>query len=291
MSENHVPVMLNEVIDCLEIRPGQVIVDATFGFGGHGYRVAEKLGKNGRLIGFERDIDVFQRDSVEKKIANVELINDNFTHLRENLEKLGIEKVDAVYFDLGISTYHYHHSGRGFSFSKDEPLDMRLSQDLDVSASDLVNGLSERELADLFYVLAQEFKSRQIAKAIVDYRRKKKIKSSGELAEIIAQVVKRRGKIHPATKVFQALRMAVNDELDNLRDGLAAAVNVLKIGGRVLIITFHSGEDRVVKHFLKDEAREGRVEILTKKPIVPERQECIENPPSRSAKIRVARRI
>lgn len=287
---NHVPVMLKEAVEYLDIKQGQVIVDATFGFGGHARKVLEKTGPGGLLIGFEADKYVYQEVKKDFKQENLILINDNFVNLKANLEKNGVKSVDAIYFDLGISTFHYKESGRGFSFAKDEPLDMRLSG-VGPSAADLINGLSEKELANLFYELAQEYKSRQIAKEIVVYRRKNKITSSSELSGIIERAVGRRGRIHPATKVFQALRIAVNNELDNVLTGIEDGLGVLKRGGRILVITFHSGEDRIVKNKFKQLEGDGLLEIITKKPVAPTREECLINPPSRSAKIRVARRV
>lgn len=288
---HHVPVMLKEVVQYLEPAEGQIVIDATFGFGGHAREIAKSIGGAGKLIGFERDDKVFKLSGKTINDKNYILLNENFINMRLNLEKLNIHIVDAVYFDLGISTFHYRESGKGFSFGKDEGLDMRLDGDIGPSAKDLVNGLSEKELADLFYNLAEEYKSRQIAKAIVERRRKNKIETTKELAEIIEKTVARKGKIHPATKVFQALRIAVNDELNNIEVGIDQAVSILKKGGRILIITFHSGEDRIVKNKFKALAKEGMLEIITKKPVVPSREEIAENPPSRSAKIRVARRV
>ncbi|OQA53057.1 MAG: Ribosomal RNA small subunit methyltransferase H [candidate division WS2 bacterium ADurb.Bin280] len=288
--QNHIPVMLEETLELLELHEGQSVVDATFGFGGHARKVLEKIGKNGQLIGFERDEAVYEIVKKEFKQPNLLLINDNFTSLRENLEKKNITEVDRVYFDLGISMFHYLKSARGFSFSKDEVLDMRLDS-IGPSAADLINGLSQNELADMFYTLAQETYSRQIAKAIVTQRRSEKIETSAQLERVIAGVVKKRGKINPATKVFQALRIAVNDELNNLSEGLEQALDVLKKDGLLLVITFHSGEDRIVKQFFKRKSQEGFLKLENKKPVFPTRSECLANRPSRSAKIRVARRV
>lgn len=282
--------MLKEVLEYLELEQGQVVVDCTFGFGGHAYEIAKKVGPSGRVIGFERDQRVFDRGVEKTKQKNITIVNDNFTNIGKNIEKEGVERADRVLFDLGISTFHYKESGGGFSFSKDEPLDMRLDQ-FGASAADLVNGLSERELADLFYNLAEERRSRQIAKQIVCQRKKEKIVSSLQLAEIVESVVRRSGKTHPATRVFQALRIAVNSELENISLGMDEAMKILKNDGIILIITFHSLEDRIVKNKFKDWERDGLAKIITKKPIAPTRDECISNPPSRSAKIRVARRV
>lgn len=291
MHSDHTPVMLKEVVESLSLEEGLVVVDATFGFAGHAREVLKKIGKTGKLIGFERDKQIFEKSRVALEGGNCILVNDNFINLKKNLEKIGISQIDRIYFDLGVSTYHYHQSGKGFSFSKDEELDMRLDGDFGVSAADLINGLSERELADLFYSLAQEYRSRQIAKAIVESRRKEKITSSAKLAEIISLTIPRRGKIHPATKVFQALRIAVNDEFENIEKGVENAVSLLKKNGIILVISFHSLEDRIVKNLFKNMANDGVLELITKKPIASSREENLINPSSRSAKIRVARRI
>jgi len=282
--------MLKEVIEYLEPKQGQVIVDATFGFGGHARQVVSRIGPTGRLIGFERDKAVFDQIKGELREEHYILINDNFINLKANLEKINIDKIDSIYFDLGISAFHYHQSGRGFSFSKDEPLDMRLDNQGE-GAERIVNEYPEKELADLLYSLAEEYRSRQIARAIIESRKKNRISTSLQLSNIIEGAIKRTGRIHPATKTFQALRIAVNKELENIPEAIDQAVSILKTGGRILIITFHSGEDRIVKNKLKEMAQQGLIEILTKKVIKPTRQEVLENPPSRSAKIRVARRV
>lgn len=282
--------MLKEVIEYLEPKEGQIVADATFGFGGHAKEVMAKIGRSGLLIGIERDRDIFDKVREGFSKENCILINDNFINLESNLEKINVEKIDSIYFDLGVSTFHYHQSGRGFSFTKNEPLDMRLDHRGE-SAEQIVNEYSETELADLFFSLADEHRSRQIAKAIVQYRKKECIKTSLQLANLIENSVRRTGRIHPATKVFQALRIAVNRELENISDAIEQAVSVLKTGGKILIITFHSGEDRVVKNKFKEMAQLGLIEIVTKKVVKPTRREVLENPPSRSAKIRVVRRV
>lgn len=290
MNVNHVPVMLNEVMGYLEPKSGQVIVDATFGFGGHARKIAPRLGPTGKLIGFERDRAVFEKVKGEFDNSNVTLVNENFINLKANLEKHDVKKVDSIYFDLGVSTFHYHQSGRGFSFSKAEPLDMRLDES-GTTAEGIVNQYSESELADLFFGLAQEHRSRQIARAIVERRKQEPIQNSVQLSNVIEASVRRTGRIHPATKVFQALRIAVNDELENIPKAIDQALSVLKSGGKILIITFHSGEDRIVKNKFKQMAQLGVIEVITKKVVKPSRQEVLSNPPSRSAKIRVARRV
>ena len=289
--KEHIPVLLQEVTRYLDPKPSDVVVDATFGFGGHSKEILNKIGKRGRLIAFEKDPEVLRLGrKYFSKSANLELVNDDFENIVLIIENLKIKSVDKILFDLGVSSYHFERSARGFSFLKDEPLDMRLSPNTLETAADLINETSERELADLFYSLSDEKRSRRIARAIVLERRKKRFRTTAQLRDLLERIIPRSSKIHPATKVFQALRIAVNDELDKISRVLPQAVGVLKRRGRIAVISFHSGEDRIVKNIFKQLKEEGKIEILTKKPIVPERQEIIANPRSRSAKLRVARR-
>lgn len=288
--EYHKPVLLKEVLEYLDPREGDVVVDATFGFGGHSREILRKIGSAGKLVAIEKDAEILSYDKDEFTAKNVYLINDDFENVSEILEKLKIKKINRVLFDLGISSYHLDESGRGFSFQKDEVLDMRISRTQQYQASDLVNSLSEKELADLIYTLSDEYNSRRIAKAIIGARRKQRITTSMRLKEIIETVVKRSSKISPATKTFQALRIATNDELKKIIATLPKIIEFLAKDGRIAVISFHSGEDRIVKNIFKSLKEEGKVTILTKKPFVATEQEIKDNPRSRSAKLRVAQR-
>lgn len=288
---NHVPVLLQEVLEYLDVKSGDVIVDCTFGFGGHSREFLKKIGNKGRLIGIEKDAEVISKLGDEFKEKNFEIVSGDFRNLQENLEKLNIRSVDKILFDLGISSFHFDSSKRGFTFSKDEPLDMRIDSRLGATAADLVNSLSKDELADLFYHLADEGESRIIAKAIFDARRKNRITTTLELVSIVSRAKRGREKINPATKVFQALRIAVNDELKAISEALPQAINLLNRNGRIAVISFHSGEDRIVKNIFKEFQQLGKINILTKKPLQASGSEIIANPRSRSAKLRAAERI
>lgn len=287
----HQPVLLDEVLEYLDIKPGEVVVDGTLGFGGHSLQMLKKIGNSGKLIGIEQDTEVIEMVSENLSGKNIFLVNANFERFGEILQGLKVKKVDKILFDLGVSSFHFDKSGRGFSFQKDEPLDMRLSDQVQTTAADLVNALSRKELADLIYDLGDETMSRQIAAAIVENRRKAKIVSTSQLTSIIESAVPRRGKINPSTKTFQALRIAVNNELGVLLSVLPQAIDSLKKGGRIAVISFHSGEDRIVKNFLKTQKNEKRIEILTKKPVMAACREINDNPRSRSARLRVAQKI
>lgn len=274
----------------MDLQPGDIVVDATFGFGGHSREILKKIATSGKLIAIEKDSEILERAKDSPEDKRITFINGDFRSIDSILEKLKIKKIDKILFDLGISSYHFDESGRGFTFLAGEPLDMRLDRGLRVLASDLVNGLSQKELADLFYRLADEKYSRQVARAIYDYRRRKRIESTQELAEIVAGSKPRFGKIHPATQVFQALRIAVNDELEALSEALPKAINLLEKNGRIVLISFHSGEDRIVKNIFKTSASQNIIEILTKKPLTASFAEKKSNPRSRSAKLRAAQR-
>ncbi len=281
----HQSVLIEEVLQHLDPQKGDLVVDATYGFGGHTKEILKKIGSSGRVIGIEQDRDIFEKAGQLDKRIN--LVNDNFSNISRILKKLKIKKVDKILFDLGLSSYHYDELGAGFSF-KDPKLDMRLDRSNGTPASELVNYMSEKELADLIYKYSDEYLSRRIAKAIVDYRRHKKIESALELSEVINKAIKKKGKINPATKTFQALRIAVNNELETLSEVLPEAVDCLEDGGRIAVISFHSLEDRIVKQTFKNLQQSGKIKILTKKPLVAKYSEIRENPRSRSAKLRVA---
>jgi len=285
----HYSVMPNEVLASL-IPPQEgaaTMVDCTCGEGGHTHRFLAAY-PNLRVIALDRDPGILEKAKVrmEEYASRFTPLNIAFDEFFKTAEE---EQYDLILFDLGISSYHYEESGRGFSFRKGETLDMRLDPTDPISAMDVVNGYPEERLADVIYRYGEERYSRRIARAIVTERRLSKINDTERLAQIIYKAVPpayRYGYLHPATRTFQAIRIEVNGELDRIEVALAGAVRSLKKGGRIAVISFHSLEDRIVKWFFKD--LEGdQVNILTKKPLVPSEEERNENPPSRSAKLRV----
>ena len=273
--------------------PHMWYLDGTLGGAGHALAVAQLFkGKLG-IIGFDRDPEAILRaeKNLSGKAEKVVLVNESFRTLDTVLATNGINTVDMILFDLGFSSDELDHSGRGFSFKKDEPLLMTLGDPATYpfTARDVVNNWAEEDIANVIFAYGEERFARRIARTILSYREKKQIETSGELAEIVKSAVPaftRRNKIHPATKTFQALRIVVNDELGALKEGLKKGYEHLSIGGRMAVISFHSLEDRIVKDFFKTKVVEGGI-ILTKKPIVPIDQEAAENPRSRSAKLRV----
>ena len=291
----HYPVMHREVLENLPIPSGDsLMIDCTTGEGGHTSLFLSKY-PSLTVIGIDRDKEI-QKKATERLSGFGGRFRPVNAWFDEYLREAPSESADAILFDLGISMFHYVESERGFSFRSDEPLDMRLNPEAGMSAADIVNGYSEENLADIIYRYGEERYSRRIARAIVEKRSVAAIESSSELADIIRGSVPREyryGRIHPATRTFQALRIEVNKELDRITPALEDAIRVLKKGGRIGVITFHSLEDRKVKWFFKDEAgrEDARIKILTKKPIVPSSEEEEENPPSRSAKLRVVEKV
>lgn len=292
----HTPVLMREVRELLAPVPGEVALDATVGAGGHARALAEVIGEQGRLIGV--DVDPAILDSARASLAEapcpVELVRASFTELPEVLAQRGLAGVDLLLADLGVSSLQLDDAQRGFSFQHDGPLDMRMNPGLKVTAADLVNRLKERELGDLIFFNAQERASRTIARRICTVRRDHRITTTGRLAEVVAAALKvnphaRKHKIHPATRTFQALRIAVNDELKALERLLELAPTVLNPGGRIAVIAFHSLEDKLVKLDFRARKTEGVYEILTKKPVSATDEEKRTNPRARSAKLRVAR--
>lgn len=287
----HCPVMANEVLSFLN--PGEkeaLMVDCTLGEGGHTSLFLERYSRL-KIIGLDRDSRIMEkaRTRMAPYGDRFEAKNIWFDQFWKNYEGPG---VDYILFDLGISVFHYEESGRGFSFKREEKLDMRLNTEADLDACDVVNDYDETSLANLIYNYGEERYSRRIAAAICRARQTKRIEYTNELADIIWDAVPneyRHRRIHPATKTFQALRIEVNGELDRIEPALEGALKALKPGGRIAVITFHSLEDRPVKWFFKN--RENVLEILTKKPVEPTEEECEMNPPSRSAKLRVVEKL
>lgn len=284
----HLPVLLREVVEYLNIKKGGIYVDATVGQGGHSAEILKHLG-SGRLICIDRDADAL--DSARQRLQDDERCifkKARFSEMTSVLNELDISGVDGVLMDFGLSMTQLRAPDRGFSFESDEPLDMRMDQDETLTARDIVNTWNERDLANLIFEFGEERASRRIAKAIVFKRRKKSVQTCSELAEIIKSAIPGRGRRHPATKTFQALRIAVNEELKEIEEGLVAALESTNPGGRMVVIAYHSLEDRIVKNFMKAALKEGKVSLLTKKPLTPGRDEMRNNPSARSAKFRVS---
>ena len=291
----HYPVLHEEVLANLPIKDGDsLMIDCTTGEGGHTSLFLSRY-PDLKVIGLDRD-RVIQQKAIERLRPFGSRFTPVLSSFDDYLESAAPDIADAILFDLGISMFHYVESERGFSFRRDEKLDMRLNPEEGISAADIVNGYQEEALADVIYRYGEERYSRRIARAIVARRQEKAIERSAELAEIIAGAVPREyryGRIHPATRTFQALRIEVNGELSRIEPALRSAIRVLRKGGRIGVITFHSLEDRIVKWFFNDEAakEDPEIRIITKKPIVPSEKEEEENAPSRSAKLRVIEKI
>lgn len=286
----HKSVLLKETIDALDIRDGDVVLDATVGGGGH--TSALLASASIRLIGLDADSEAIARVAprIAKYKAKATLAQSNFRVVGSVLAKLGVESIDKALFDLGLSSDELELSGRGFSLKKDEPLSMAFDASQELTAKDLLAHLDEQQLCDIFRAYGEERYAMRIARKIVEYRAREPILTTTQLREVVSGAVPAayaRGRIHPATKVFQALRMAVNDELDALRDGLTATWDSLSEGGRIAVISFHSLEDRVVKHFMKEKVQAGEASLFTKKPMTPTEEEIQQNPRARSAKLRV----
>ena len=304
----HIPVMPAEVLSYLNCQPGKIFVDGTLGGSGHAKAICNKIAPDGIFIGIDQDIDSI---SNAKKIlfpfqVNTHLINDNFANLPAILLKLGIHKVDGIVLDLGISYYQLKMSGRGFSFHEDTFLDMRMNMKSNVNAGDLINELNEKELADIFYEYGEEKRSKRIARTIIEARKHETIKTSRQLAEIICNAIPKKAlynqKIHPATRVFMALRIAVNKELEMLDSFMANVADLLNPKGRLCVISFHSLEDKKIKHSIREMEKtcvcppdfpicvcnkKKIARSLTKKPLRPAMEEIALNPMARSAKLRV----
>ncbi len=289
----HIPVLLNEITELLPIPPGGILLDGTLGNGGHSKAIIERSKGPITIVGLDKDSKAIERARKNLEGTNAELILEkaDYRDFKKVMAANGITEIDGFLLDLGFSSDQLENSGRGFSFQRPEPLLMTLDDDpkeVDMTASEIVNHWAKENLEIIFRNYGEERSARRIAEAIVDYRGMKSIETSLELGDLIAEAVGRRGKVHPATKTFQALRIAVNDEIGSLRETLPRAAEVLKPGGRLAVISFHSLEDRVVKQFGKQIPELG---ALTKKPIVAGRGETSVNPRARSAKLRVFSKV
>jgi len=291
----HVPVLLKEAIDFLAVRRGGTYIDATVGLGGHSYEIAKRLGAPGHLIGVDKDpaaLEIAREKLVEERQPDwptVTLMHRSFAELANDQRPA---TTDGILADLGVSSLQFGDPARGFSFQAEGPLDMRMNPQAGLTAEQVVNQFDERELADLIYEFGEERRSRRIARAIV---RSRPISTTAQLAAVISAAARPMNqaerRIHPATRTFQALRIFVNHELDDLRVLLSAAPQLLKPGGRLVVISFHSLEDRIVKDALREGAKLGQYTVLTKKPVMAAEEEVDRNPRSRSAKLRAAEKI
>jgi 16S rRNA (cytosine1402-N4)-methyltransferase len=298
-SIEHVPVLADILPKLITLPKDGTMVDATVGHGGHSYLFGQQLGPEGLILGLDVDKNCINRahEKLSALSCKVHLVRENFSHVAEEMAGKGIAKVDFILADLGFCSGQLTDSSKGLSFQENMPLDMRLDNRLKFTAADIVNNENEEGLANLIFDYGEERASRRIARFIVEFRRGQPITTTAQLAAIVCKSLnqpvrgRRHQKAHPATKTFQALRIAVNDELGMLEKLLADSPRLLKKNGFISIISFHSLEDRIVKLNFKENAAKGYYEIVTKKPIVPVRDEIISNPRARSSKLRIARRI
>jgi 16S rRNA (cytosine1402-N4)-methyltransferase len=311
LSPNHVPVLLKEAIDFLNVRRGGTYIDATVGLGGHSYEIAKRLGAPGHLIGLDKDPAALERAKAvlgvgssvsgesDGQLAKTHDLRPDWPRITllqcsfaEAGERFSRNFADGLLADIGVSSLQLNDAARGFSFQADGPLDMRMDPRSERTAEQVVNHLDERELADVIYEFGEERRSRRIARAIV---RSRPIRSTAHLADVISAAARpmnsEQRRIHPATRTFQALRIFVNRELDDLRALMEAAPRVLRSGGRVVVISFHSLEDRIVKDAFREGAKQGYFSLLTKKPVTATKEESDRNPRARSAKLRAAEKV
>lgn len=285
----HIPVLLAEVLQAFEGKELKTFFEGTVGLGGHAKEILNAHPEIKRYLACDRDEKAIAiaKETLKLFQEKVEWVHGPFADLEKFLDERGIQTIDGFFIDIGVSSMQFDEAGRGFSFRSDAPLDMRMDQTIETTAESLVNELPEAELARIFFEYGEEFRSRAAAKAIVMARKKRRIRTTQELTKVLEPVL-RKGKIHFATKVFQALRIAVNDELGQLKRGLDAAVNRLSPGGILAVISFHSLEDRIVKWRFKEDER---LQVVTKKPLEATREEMKKNPRSRSAKLRIAEKV
>lgn len=305
----HISVLLEEAISSLNLRDDSIIVDATLGYGGHSSNILKRI-KSGHLFAFDQDSEAikYSTDRLNKIGTNFTIIKSNFVFMKEELEKLNITEVDGILFDLGVSSPQLDNKERGFSYHQDATLDMRMDQSKDFSAYDVVNTYKKEELANIFKKYGESKFANNIAKKIVEYREKKNIETTLELVEVIKTAVPMKFRIdkHPARQIFQAIRIEVNNELDIIENSLSQALDLIKVGGRVSVITFHSLEDRIVKRYFKEKTSIDKkvqglpnipeeylpdFKLVSTKAIVPSEDELEKNPRARSAKLRVIERV
>lgn len=295
----HVPALLNESIDGLKVLPSGIYVDVTFGGGGHSREILNRLGDNGRLLGFDQDEDAVANIIPDNRFT---FVRSNFRYLKNFLRFHGISQVDGVIADLGVSSHHFDDSVRGFSFRFSGDLDMRMNRGASLNAADILNDYQEDKLADVFYKWGELKNARRIASSVVEYRAKKKIEKTDDLLEIVSPFTRRDKERKILAQAFQALRIEVNGEMDALTEMLMQSLDVLKPGGRFSVISYHSLEDRLVKNFFRTGNFEGNLvkdffgnpltpfEVINRKVIIPSDEEQKSNPRSRSAKLRIAKK-
>ena len=295
----HVPVLLQESVDGLDIQPDGVYVDVTFGGGGHSKEILSRLSPKGHLYSFDQDADA------EKNIVNDDrftFVRSNFRYITNWMQYYGVEQIDGLLADLGVSSHHFDDETRGFSFRFDAPLDMRMNKRAGQTAADVLNNYTEEQLADVFYLYGEMKNARRIAKAVCDYRREKSLQTTADLGEVIEPLMRSEREKKDMARLYQALRIEVNHEMDALHDMLRGATRLLREGGRLSVITYHSLEDRIVKNVMKAGNVEGKVEQdfygrvtspfrLVNKVTIPSDEEQQRNPRSRSAKLRIAEKI
>ena len=292
----HIPVLKKEVIEYLKPKPNEDFIDATIGEAGHTLAILEKNKPKGKVLGIDQSIELIEKlklKAVNRKLQKrLILVCNNFANLKETAENYGFKSVSGILFDLGMSSWHLEESKQGFSFKKTEPLDMRYNPELtSLTAEKIINDWPEKQIEKIFKECGEERFSKRIAEKIIRARALKPIKNTLQLTETIRKATPawyHHKKIHFATKVFQALRITVNNELENITRVLPQALEILKPEGRLVVISFHSLEDRIIKNFLREKKKQNIIEILTKKPIISEKEETQNNPRARSAKLRAA---
>jgi len=291
----HIPVLENEVIKILDAKANENFIDCTIGEGGHTFSILENNTPQGKVLGIEIDPELFEKLKKEHLKRNLKerlvLVNDSYRNLREIIQRKGFANVQGILFDLGMSSWHLEKSKRGFSFQREEILDMRYNPENILTAETIVNQWSQQEIEEILKKFGQERFAKRIARKIGEERNRRFIQTTFQLIEIIKKAIPsryRKGRIHFATRTFQALRIAVNGELENLEMALPQATEILETGGRIVVISFHSLEDRIVKNFFREQNKKKLLKILTKKPIVPTKEEIKQNRRSRSAKLRAA---
>jgi 16S rRNA (cytosine1402-N4)-methyltransferase len=292
----HTPVLLKEVIDYLNPQIDKNFIDATAGEGGHGLAILKKNGPNGRLLGIEIDSGVYKslKEKMVKMVKRVVLVNDSYINLQKIVEENDFKPVHGILFDLGMCSWHLDASGKGFSYLKDEPLDMRFDSKNNLTAAEIINSWEIKKIENILKEFGEEKYARRISLAIKEARKKERIIGTQQLVDVLKETLPKNydnKRTHFATRTFQALRIAVNDELQTIERGIEQAIKTLEPNGRIVVISFHSLEDRIVKNIFREKAKIGELNILTKKPITPCLEEIKNNSRSHSAKLRAAKKI